>query len=211
MPSSLYRGVIAPSFVVLPILIAIVKHRYWSNPARLCFLYLLLSALFNIISKMTAERHINNMPLLHLYTVLEFCLLCAIYKSVFIQAPARRLLTWLIVLFPLFSLVYIPFSGTLFSYNIAPRFLSSIILICFAIYFLNMDLNQLDSNQPVFNFIVVSGLLVYFASSSALFGLIGQAPQKHPINRILWNIHATFFLIMYLFFAVAYATLKKKQ
>lgn len=204
-----YMGVIVPSAIVLPVVAAVYKHRHWQMPEKLVCCYLVLSGIFNIVARITSARNINNLPLLHLYTVLEFCLLCMVLRSFFTQQRIRLLLVGLAIVFPILASLYISFTHSLYAYNTLPRFLGSLILVLFCIWFLVLDLSRIGANQSTFSFTVVTGLLLYFSSSSALFGLSESIRQNKGLNIIIWNIHATFVLVMYLIFTWAYLSIKR--
>lgn len=205
--STFYMGVVVPSMVMLPIVVAVIKMEYWKAPERLSFFYLIASGIFNVVAKLTASFHINNLPFLHLYTVIEFCLLCAFFRSLFIDRSTRLLLGWLMIVFPVIAVVYIIITDSLFTYNVLPRFLSSIILLAFCIRFLISNLNAREYKNP-FSTIVVIALLLYFSSSSIFFALI-EFVRKSKGLVFLWNVHATFVLIMYLIFTVAYLKINR--
>jgi len=206
-------SIIVPSTIIIPISVALVNRKYWKASQRLSFYYLLLAAVFNIIATVTAGLNINNLPGLHLYTVLEFILLCLLLKSFFQKPFIKKTLTALIFLFPLLAVVYICFIGSIFTYNTLPRFAESMSLSLFCLYFLIQDLNNTTDNQANFNFTIVIGLLLYLCSTSTLFGAsnyIIRHFDKH-LYKFIWNIHATLVMLMYFIFAFAFYHLKKKE
>jgi hypothetical protein len=62
----------------------------------------------------------------------------------------------------------------------------------------------------MFSFTIVVGMLLYFSSSLILFALPELIRENKDMNRLIWSIHATFVLMMYLSFAVAFIKLKKE-
>lgn len=212
--SFIYMTIIVPSAIAAPIIVAATKLHICNKAQKTLFVYLTISALFNIAASITAERGINNLPGLHLYTVFEFCSVSILYRYLFTGILIKRLLVLMIFFFPLFSILYVIITHSLFTYNIYPRFTSSIIIVCLSLYFLHLDLSRLDHNQSAFNFIVVFGFLMYFSSCSILFLLsnyITYITSNHQLNRIIWNMHATLILINYILFTYAYASLKQQQ
>ncbi|MGN7785614.1 hypothetical protein ACTJIJ_13880 [Niabella sp. 22666] len=121
----------------------------------------------------------------------------------------RKLLIYLLIAFFLFSIVYVTYTQSLFAYNTLPRFLSSIIILSFCIYFLYKDFSNPDSIGSTFNFNIAVGMMLYFSSSSVLFGLSQSILKDRALNIFIWNIHATIMLVMYLIFAWAFLRLKK--
>lgn len=209
--SLLYMGVIEPSVVILPISIAIYKRSYWkeSLAAKSLLGYLLFSAFFNIVALVTTYMHVNNLPLLHLYTILEFWLMSVLFRSIFDGKRMRIFLIYLPLFFSVFSVLYIVFTHSLFLYNTLSRFLESMMIVGLCIYFLYLDFSNIELNQSMFNFSVVVGIMLYFSSASILFGLSNAILKNRILNILIWNIHATIVLIMYLIFAWAFFRLKK--
>ena len=205
-----YTGVLVPSFIILPILVALYKIKIWKAPERLSFFYLLLSGVFNIVSYITAKNDVNNLSLLHLYTVLEFWLLSAFFRSVFTSLRLKKVITVAMVIFPVLAGVYILLTDSLMSYNPLPRFLGGLILASYCVYFLFQDLNRLDQDHSMFSFTVVVGLLLYFSSSLILFALPELIREDLALNSLIWIIYATFVLLMYVCFGIAFIKLKKQ-
>lgn len=211
MSSTFYMGVIVPAAITLPLCAAVARYRFWQQPERLVFVFLLLSAIFNVLAKVTSASRINNLPMLHLYTVIEFCVLMAVFRSMFAHDGMRRLLIAAMCVFPVLALLYIWQTDSLFSYNVLPRFLSSIVLTGLCLYYLFRDLSRPAELRPVFNLFIVVGLLLYFSGASALFGLSESIRKDRVLNTVIWNIHATFVLIMYIIFGIGYLKLRKKE
>jgi hypothetical protein len=201
-------SVLVPSAIVLPVSAAIVRHKRWKAPEKNIFFYLVFSGVFEVIATSMARRGINNMPLMYLYTIMEFCILGFTLRCFFTNKKVRILLTWLIIFFPVITIAYIYFTASLFAFNTIPRFVSSLILMVFCLYFLIENLVNIHTYNSAFKFSIVVGLLIYFSSSSTLFGLITYVPLYKTINTFFWTMHATLELIMYLIFTVAYIRLK---
>jgi hypothetical protein len=208
-----YMSIITPSVLLVPIIIALVNRKYWLHPQKMLFGYLLFSAFFNCIAAITGFIRMNNMPLLHLYTVFEFCLLCLLLRSMFEQRGIRKLLIYLPICFSLFAIVYVLLTHSLFSYNTLPRFMGSIIIVLICIYFLYSNFANTEVSLPRFNFATVIGLMLYFSSCSILFGLSQTLHNKASAGALIfvWNAHATIMAIMYLIFAWAFLRLKSNQ
>lgn len=207
--SSIYMGVIVPCTVLLPLITAFCRYRYWNTQVKFMVAYLLLSGIFNIIAKLTA--HSNNLPYLHLYTILEFLVLCAFFRSLADTPKEKVLLTGMMFSFPILSVGYILSEDVLYTFNQVPRFISSVSITLMGIYFLLKDISSVRSNYSMFLFIVMTGLLLYYSTCSTLFGLstiLLSTPKN--IATMIWNTHATFNLLMYILFFVALLKLKKE-
>ncbi|PSK91426.1 hypothetical protein B0I18_1059 [Taibaiella chishuiensis] len=204
-------GIIVPAAILLPVTAAVIRKKYWQPPERLIFVYLMLSGVFNILAAALAARSINNLPLLHLYTVIEFTVIAAFFRSIVEPGRARMLITWLMGLFPLMALINIYLLDSIFLYNLIPRSVEAIIVVSFCIYYLMKSLSFSAGKSPFFNFAVVVSFLLYFSGSLALFALSDFIIANKKINALIWNTHATFVLIMYLIIAVAYYKTKHEK
>lgn len=202
--SPIYSSVIVPGFILLPIAMAVVQKKYSGPPEKAILVYLALSALFNTLAAVFAARGINNLPLLHLYTVLEFITVTAFFYCVTSQQKDRQIIIWLWIIFPVITVINIVHLNSIFKYNVIPRSIGAIIILILCIHFMMKSLSFSAEKIPFFNFAVVVGLLLYFSGSLTLFSLSDFIVGNKTINLLIWNTHATFVLIMYLIFAAAY-------
>lgn len=208
--SKIYISLIVPCVGAIPIIVGLARKINWNKQAGILFFYLCLAGLFNIIAKVTAGS--NNLPYLHLYTVLEFTILCFYLKSFSKDRRLRLFLNSILIGFILLSIWYAFIKESLFVFNKVPRFLDSFIISVLCLYYLLKDLGSSVSNLSRFQFLTLAGLLFYYGSSSVLFGLSDEL-LKAPKNvaDLLWNIHATLLLLMYILFTFAYDSLKTSE
>lgn len=209
--SSLYMRVVVPATILLPLVFALVRFIYWKKTERLVFVYLLLSLVFNVISSILSKKGINNLPYLHLYTCLECMLLFAGFRTIVKDVKVSRVLLAGILLFPVFAAIYIFKFHSIYQYNIIPRCVESILLMIAAMYILMQKFIKENKLVYDFNFFFVSGMLMYFSSSLTLFALSENVPKTKELNYVLWNIHATLVLILYVLIAAGYYKLRPKR
>ncbi len=210
MPA-IYTSVIVPGVILLPIIIAIIRKKYWGPPEKVVFIYLLLSVLFNVLAALLAARSINNLPFLHLYTVLEFLLITVFFYVSTTGKNERKIIRYLWIIFPVIALINILHLNSIFLYNQIPRSIGAIIVLILCIHFFMKSLSFYADPVPFFNFATVVAFLLYFSGSLALFSLSNFIIGNKTINLLIWNTHATFVLIMYLIIAVAYFKTRKDQ
>lgn len=203
-------GVIVPCAVLLPIAIALYKHAYWNTPAKFILAFLLLSATFNLIARLTA--HSNNLPYLHLYSVLEFSVLFGFFRSLISATVIRRLFLAGILLFPLMALFFLLTQGSIYAFNHIPRFISSMLITISSVCFLLKDIGSIQSDFSMFLFTVLTGLLLYYTTCSTLFIFSNELMHLPKAKAtIIWNIHASFNLLMYLLIAFGFYQLKRSD
>ncbi len=211
MPGTFYTSIIVPGAIMLPVVAAVIKMRYWSASEKVIFAYMITSALFNILAASLAARNINNLPLLHVYTVLEFMLVTGFFITATDNKKEKTIIRCLWIIFPILALLNILYLNSVFLYNQMPRSVGAIIILILCIYFLMKSLSFSAAPVPFFNFAIVVALLLYFSGSLALFALSNFIIGNKRINLLIWNTHATFVLIMYLIIAIAYFKTRKDQ
>ncbi|MFA6059420.1 MAG: hypothetical protein WC756_14535 [Taibaiella sp.] len=201
---AVYMRVIVPALIILPIIVAISRRKYWGLPEKAILVYLLISAFFNTLATFLSARGINNLPLLHLYTVLEFISVTSFFYFSTNRKKDKQVIKVLWFAFPLLTIANVVYLNSIYLYNLIPRSTEAIIILILCINFLMRSLSFSADRVPFFAFAVVVALLLYFSGSLTLFALSDFIIANKTINLLIWNTHATFVLIMYLIIAVAY-------
>jgi hypothetical protein len=207
----LYIGIIIPLSILIPLIVALYRYHQLPGPARSIFHYLIFSGIINCIAIVLARNGINNLPLLHLYTVAEFALLTVFYRQVF-APPAKRLLyPYGAIVFAVFCVINAIFFQSLFSYNTFPRTIESLLLIIMALLFFYKMLSAEQEGawyKNMFTWFNI-GLLLYFSGSLSLFLLSDVLLRNKQLNEIAWIIHASLVLVMYILFAGGFLSCKR--
>lgn len=202
-----FLSVVVPGIGLLSTLLALSQYKNWNRHSRILFYYLLLAFIFNVIARLT--KSINNLPYLHLYTVLEFSVLCMFFGS---YSKEKKNYVIAVLAFLGLAVWYGFFYENIFVFNKIPRFTGSLIITLFCINFLlkNMAITRLSNSR--FHFISVSALLMYYSTCSILFGL-SDLLMKVPKNiaSYIWMGHATLNMVMYMLLAYAFFILKKDE
>src|ERR1044072_7524087 len=128
--TSLYLGVIVPASTLIPITIGIIKYRRLVRRQRALLLYLCIAVTVNAIA--TIYSHHNNLPLLHVYTMLEFILLVRYYVLVFSGRKTVPYLVAAAIIFPVFCVVNFLFIQSIYTYNSYTRPVEAIFLVLHA-------------------------------------------------------------------------------
>jgi hypothetical protein len=206
---NLYMGVIVPLTILLPIFIALLRFRYLTNAAKALLVYLCTNALVSIVIKYTANHKINNLPIFHLYTLIELVLLAEFFKKLI---GFKKIITIIQFSFLIACVVNAIFFQSIFTFNTYTRPLEAFIVMLFAVnYFAKIftDTSKIKlSEMPSFWF--NTGLFLYFSGAFMLFifsNFVLKVSQQS--FNIIWNTHATFVLIMYLLFTIGFIKCKK--
>lgn len=207
----LFLRVIAPACILIPLVAALVFRKKWTPALRVLFYYLVFAGLINLISTIMATYRINNLPLLHLYTAVEFCAIAYVYYLAPVPVFARRIFGILLILFPLLCLLNVLFLQPPTEFNSNVRTLESILIAGISLFYLGRTVageRDLWSRDP-YNWISM-GLLLYFSGSLFLFSFANLLIEESSAGArlILWNLHGVLVVVMYLFIAKAYQVCK---
>lgn len=225
--SLVYTGVIVPVSVAIPVSIALLRFRYTSNALRSILYYLIMAGITSCIAAVFAFRHKNNLPLLHVYTVLELLFLLRFYRQVIPGAGVRRWTVILAWVFPVFALANLWFFQSMYRFNSYTRSLEAIIVVALGIVYMsrrteegspgagNLEQASLGGGSTGRGGVqpetwVVIGLLIYFASAFFQFTFpnIVSSTASLSTRLLIWDIHASLVLVMYLLIAAGFAKCK---
>jgi signal transduction histidine kinase len=211
-----FAGVIVPASIIIPVAVAIARWRQWKGAFTSIFLYLCFSLAANIASRIMAGHGINNMPLLHVDTIVEMLLFGLFYVKLFRRRKQRQLIRISLALFCLFNLVNFIFIQSIYQFNTYPRPIEAILMISFSLICwwqpeAEERINERWADIPE-NWII-SGILFYFSSAMFLFifsnYLIHQFSKQ--ANIFIWNLHAAMVMLMYLLFTLGFYKCEKKR
>jgi len=204
--SHLYDAYIVPASTLLPIVAGLVWYTKLSKATHALIIYLCIALVINIWGIVLASHHQNNLPLLHFYTMFELVAVMWYYKRAFASRWAKRWTTILMIVYPIYCVINFTFFQSIYEFNTYTRPLEAIIIIVFSVIYLAGH-GEFDHKKSINNAgrWVASGFLLYFCSS--LFQFIFSNEISHyaskDVKHLIWNLHATFVLIMYIFFFVA--------
>jgi hypothetical protein len=203
----IYLAYIVPAAVLIPLLAGFWRYRRLPGYARVILAYLVIAGIVNVLASLLALKRINNLPLLHIYTLLEFVTLSIFYKLT-LHGKIKAAINWMIAGFALLCIVYAAIPGNIYAYNIIPRSLESFIIGSLAVTFFFPQMStDLKTMEPLLW--MNAGLLLYFSASFLLFLFSEVLSHTDTVDNIAWVMHATFVLLMYLLFAAAFIRTKK--
>lgn len=205
----LYLGVVVPASVIIPIVMGMFRYRYFSRGMKLFFTYLVMAGIVNAAASILAAKGINNMPLLHLFTVAEFVLLATFYRSI-MEGRIRKIIIWLCMLFILASICNVIFFQNIFAYNTIIRSVEALIITGLAIiFFFRQLITEHIKKNNAHLYWINAGVFLYFAADVLLFLFAKVLIETPKIYRLAWTIHASFVLLMYLLSTAGFLQVKK--
>ena len=214
-----YIAYLVPSSILVPIIILLQQYKKLTVIYKILLGYLFLSACINAAGIIIGLMHYSNLWLFHIDTIVESVLLLFFFKELQSDTLSRRIITFITYFFPLACIVNLVLFQAASKINTYPRAIESILFIFLSINYwfkeYNSEENITWAEHPV-NW-VLGGILLYFSSSFCLFVfsnfLLTDALAHRDFNllRIIWSVHATLLLIMYIFFSIGFYKLKKQH
>lgn len=202
-----YTAVVVPSTVVIPLAMGIYRYPRLHLPHKIIFYYLVFGGVMDVVAGYTSAHRINNLWLLHLYTAAETVILLSFYMTIIRDRGIRRVIPYLMVVFPLVCAANIAWWQSMKRFNTYTRPVEALLMM-FAglVYFLENSQMALDPKKGPRTSLtwINTGLLLYFSLSFFIFIFANYLHQKQLFNTFIQTLHATFVVIMYLLVAVGF-------
>ncbi len=180
-------------------------------------MYLLVAVVLGVFGEigMRLAREIwhNNMPIVHLYTIIEFYILLSVFYYNKRKLLSNKSYWGLIVGFLIFALWNILFYQGIWKDNFLVRSLEGMILITFSVYYFYDLLKGLNILYPerTFMFWFSTGILIYFGGnlmlhlySSHLTEIAMESAEKLKIWHQIWVINYILNIFLYISYSIAF-------
>lgn len=204
--SIVYIGYVVPFSGIIPLFIGLSRFKRLEPALRIMTGYLLLSVACSVAGTILASQNRNNMPVIHVYTFLELILLSLFYLLVFKNRQFRYLIACLSLSLLVFLVADTLLPGKIYHFNNNGKSLEALLVILFSVgYFIegldHSENKTLRSNAALTY--INAGILLYFSSSLVLFILNTIDVRYVSISIVVWDMHASFLLLMFILFSVA--------
>ncbi len=191
--------------VVFPIGVSIARRQGYNRLGRVLSTYFYLSALFDLAGLITWHKKVNNLPLFHLFTLIELLFFGWVYEQVFMNALLKKTVAVLTVLFGVFTVVNSLLLESIWTFNSISATAESVYLIVLSLLLFRQLLLQNEvmflDRHPLFW--LNSGVLLYFAGNLFVFMLqhaIADSAQKGYVYGI---VHSGINILANLLFGIA--------
>lgn len=205
---------IAQLSLVLPLIAIAFRFKRFTRPFWILCSLLIVAAIVSYTAYILYKNRLNNMHLLHIYTILEYALWSIFYYQLFEKKHIKRFIIGSIVVFIIFSILNTIFWQPLKMYNSYSRSVEGAFLLCFSIawfykVFINGKITKLEAH-PVFW--INAGVLIYFSGSFLLFisnNFLLELSTQEFFQA--WALHGLFLMIHYIFIAIGIWLIKHKK
>ena len=212
--SYFYQGYFVPLSMFIPIIAGIIFYKRINKQLRTLLVYLSASLIINVAGIILSNRNINNLPLLHFYTIVELVTVMLYYLRAFGPGKTDKWIKGVMIFFPVLCIINFCFFQSIYEFNTYTRPLGALIIILFTAGYLSVQ-NNLKNPELITRsgILVAAGFMIYFCSS--LFQFIFSNIVSHNVSKniklFIWDLHATFVLIMYLLFFRAIIDERRKR
>ncbi len=197
---------IASYFFLVPLGISVLYRHNLNAEQKILRWVIYISSGTQLIFRTLWHFEINNLPLFHIYPLIELTLLSILYQKALKSFFPVRTVPVLSGTVLIFSLINSLFIQSIFIFNSNAITLESGVLIIYSIsYFIRLlkdpPVEYLD-RKPMFW--INCAVLIYFSGSFMIFMYSNyMLPKPKEVQMVLWSIHAVLNIVMYLLYSIA--------
>jgi len=186
----------------LPTVIALIFLGKNKGALAIVSAFVIVTACLEILSTALTFCGVNNMPLFHCYTYIEFIFILVIYYKV-LKIPAYRIiLMFCATLFAVFSIVNLVLWESLLEFNSNQRYVEGFIIMIICVLFFLQLLRKAEfiklETYPYFW--LTSGFLTYFAGTLIVFYLVRRLEDDSA--DFYWGIHGILNILLNVCYAL---------
>lgn len=170
--------------------------------------FIFVSAIVQAVASILFYNKENNLPVLHIYTVVGFLFLINFYNHIFDGLIRPRILWTLGVLFVTYSIINSIFIQDIYTFNSYALSVQAVLIIILSLTTFAFLMNDIvrERRIGIINSLswINAGLFIYYSSSLLVFyfGNMINSMSFSPLKRYTWFIYALFSIIMYFCFFV---------
>lgn len=190
---NLYAANLAVIALGVNVLLFSVKYNQLNLPFRRLYYFLLLNLTIEALAFVFEYAGINNLPLLHVYTLGEFILFSFFYRSLILKPTLfSRFFWYIVVIGSILIIANSLFVQSIFDFNSIAKTAVQIILIGYAVlYFYNLvaddQFSQLKSKSIR---LVNSAVIIYYSGSLFIFMFSRISFGNEDLYTVFWIFNA---------------------
>ncbi|MES2382796.1 MAG: hypothetical protein V4538_17245 [Bacteroidota bacterium] len=178
--------------------------KYFSKALRAFAVFIAVAAVFDMYSVITGYLGINNLNILHIYTVVEYSFLAYFLHLVVEKKRVKDIILISIPIYGALALSYSIFISNLVGFNSAGRVAECVLLSAFALYWFYslLDSDEHTSLKRYPYFWLNSGITLYFMGNVFMFMLYSLL--NSPTDMDYWTVHSVLNIIANLFYFIGF-------
>jgi hypothetical protein len=201
---------IASWFVYVPFIMVIyrwIKGPELSFESKVISGYIFLAVITEIAASLMGVFVPNNLPVLHVYTLLQFLIVAWLYKPIMTGRIMSLVWGLFTVAFLLASIYNSLFIQSVWEFNGYARAAESLIIVLFVLWYFRKLLFSEDAVKPLQDipmFWISTGMFFYFSACFFVFLLSGDVYIiNSKVFAISWAFHDLILIIHYIFITAA--------
>ncbi len=194
-------GDLAVLCLSISVALCLFRFKKLSTPFQRLSYFLMWNLFIEIFARVFSYSGMNNLPLLHLYTLGEFILFSWFYKSLLKTNDLFQKRYWLFVFaVTLFIILNSIFFQSIYEFNTLAKTLVQVIIISYAVmYFYNLTENPSISPSTEKGLRLINSAVIVYYSGSLFIFMCGQVSfGKSGLYQMFWAFNAILNLIFQL-------------
>lgn len=191
--------------VFIPLLFSIIYYKRFPVALKNVTYYMIAAASTELLSYIMWKQKRNNLPLLHIYTIIEYLLLLKFYYSILKDFLPKAAFLILAVVPPCFFILDSLFIESIYNFNPYARSVESLIIIFLAMSWY-VKLVSADAEDVVLAKslkFINSAFLIYFSGSLMLFSFSDSISRLVQNLRFsIWTVHTLLTVTLYVLLAL---------
>ena len=191
---------------VLPLIAGLLLWKKLSRPMRLLVILLIYGLLNSVVLVVLALQNINNIFLLHLYTLASYLLIALLFSYWLSRLPSKLVRLSIPAFFSLYIILILLGYEDLTLPNVHSRSIRSILIAGITLYTLYFSLRD-HIDYPVYQderFWISIGTFISYSGTALVYAAI----PVH-ITKALWLIHSFLAIMGNFFYLIGYLCLRK--
>lgn len=190
---------------LIPVFVGFLFYKKLNRVFKTLVWILVFSSLVELIAFLLRKYLGNNLPLLHIFTIIEFCMfLYVFYKGVKIKQSLYFLLIAAFILLACFDAFVF---NKISTFNSIAKPAESLVFTIVALYYYYYNLQENNTvsifYQPMYWF--STGILIYFSVNFFMFLLMNTLLSiNQGMGYLEYNIHSISNIIANLLFAISF-------
>lgn len=176
--------------ILLPTVFGVIFYRHLPSPLRVLSFFLLCSVITEGIGYYCFLSKLNNMPLFHIDTFIQFTFLTIIYYQLFQTIQSKLILVFMLVIFTAFMIIEAVFITSIFEPNSISRTTEAlmVILICLFFIFPVRRSSWMEKRAKKTYSLLSFSLLIFFIGT-LLVSVYSKGLMKEELYKF-WVIHS---------------------
>ena len=205
---------IALLFVVfLPLIVAFIRRKKRTIVQQKLTHLIILMSVVELVSYILWYNSVNNHPIYHFYSILEFWLILNIYRLSLGKWLTPKVVIVAGLTFTAFAFANMLFLQGLFEFNSNVTTTSGVLIIFLSLFSFFQGLIKSTHSSLSRNpqFWINSGFLLYFSSNLVLFYLSNRIDLSMEESYMIWGVHSIVNCILIIFYTIALWIQPKKD